>query len=393
MVNLQLIQYYKFYSIFIMFIKRKLRKPIEDHFFRHKAIIILGARQVGKSTLMNLITEQMGQPVLNLNCDDPEVRSLLTDINASNLRLLLGNFKIIAIDEAQRVENIGLVLKRIVDSYPEIQVLASGSSSLRLKDSINEPLTGRKYEYSMYPISTGELYDTEGLLQARQMLESRLIYGSYPDVLTHQEEAKELLRTLADSYLYKDILELDEVRKPVVLQKILVALALQLGSEVAYNEVARTVGSDPKTVERYIDLLEKCFVLYSLPGLSRNMRNELKKTRKIFFYDTGIRNAVLQNYAPLALRNDVGALWENFFITERIKYNSYKGHHVNYYFWRTTSQQEIDFIEESDGEFTIFEMKWNESKASVKFPQSFLDAYHPKECVVITPGNYLEYLL
>ena len=245
----------------------------------------------------------------------------------------------------------------------------------------------------MYPVSTAELYDTFGLLPTRQLLESRLVYGSYPDVLTHQEEAKDLLRTLADSYLYKDILELDEVRKPAVLQKILVAIALQLGSEVSFSEVARTVGSDPKTVERYIDLLEKCYVLYSLPGLSRNLRNELKKTRKVFFYDTGIRNAVLQNYAPMSLRGDMGALWENFFIMERIKYNAYNGRHVNYYFWRTTSQQEIDLIEESDGEFSIFEMKWNPAKASVRFPQSFMEAYSPKQAVVVTPENYLEFLI
>lgn len=226
-----------------------------------------------------------------------------------------------------------------------------------------------------------------------QYLEARLIYGSYPDVITHPDEAKDLLRELTDSYLYKDILEMEEVRKPTVLQKILVALALQLGSEVSFNEVARTVGSDPKTVERYIDLLEKCYVLYSLPGLSRNLRNELKKTRKIFFYDTGIRNAVLQNYAPVSLRNDMEALWENFFIMERIKHNAYKGRHVNYYFWRTPTQQEIDLIEESDGEFSIFEMKWHPSKATMKFPQSFMESYHPKEAVVVTPENYLEFLI
>lgn len=376
-----------------MYIKRKLKTPILNHFFKRKAIVVLGARQVGKSTLMKHVTDEMQEPVLDLNCDDPEVRTILSDINSANLRILISNYKVIAIDEAQRVENVGLVLKRMVDSYPDIQVLVSGSSSLHLRDSINEPLTGRKYEYTMYTISTGELYETEGLVKTRQKLESRLIYGSYPDVVTHPEEAKELLRTLADSYLYKDILELDEVRKPAVLQKILVALALQLGSEVAYNEVARTVGSDPKTVERYIDLLEKSFVVYSLSGLSRNMRNELKKARKIFFYDTGIRNAILQNYAPVPLRNDVGALWENFFILERMKYNAYHGRHVNYYFWRTVNQQEIDFIEECDGEFVIFEMKWNESKANVKFPQSFIDAYHPKECHVVTPANYLEFLL
>lgn len=376
-----------------MYIKRKLEETIKTRLFRHKAIIILGARQVGKSTLMNHVTQQLDLPLLNLNCDDPDIRTMLADINSVNLRLLLGQNKVVAIDEAQRVENIGLVLKRIVDEYPEVQVLASGSSSLQLRSSINEPMTGRKYEYEMYPISTGELYQTLGLVPTTQMLDSRLIYGSYPDVLTHPDEAKDLLRTLADSYLYKDILELDEVRKPVVLQKILVALALQLGSEVSYSEVARTVGSDPKTVERYIDLLEKSYVLYSLPGLSRNLRNELKKTRKIYFYDTGIRNAVIQNYAPIALRSDVGGLWENFFIMERIKRNAYLGRHVNYYFWRTTTQQEIDFIEESDGQFTIFEMKWNPAKASAKFPQSFMDAYHPAEAAVVTPANYFDYLL
>lgn len=376
-----------------MYIKRKLAETVKNHLFRHKAIIILGARQVGKSTLMNHITGQLALPLLNLNCDDPDVRDMLSGINTANLRLMVGQNKVVAIDEAQRVKDIGLVLKRIVDEYPELQVLASGSSSLQLRSSINEPMTGRKYEYEMYPVSTGELYDTLGYVATVQMLESRLIYGSYPDVLTHQDEAKELLRNLSDSYLYKDILELDEVRKPVVLRKILVAVALQLGSEVSYSEVARTVGSDPKTVERYIDLLEKCYVLYTLPGLSRNLRNELKKTRKIFFYDNGIRNAVIQNYAPAGLRNDMGALWENFFIMERIKRNAYLGRHVNYYFWRTTTQQEIDFIEECDGEFTIFEMKWNPAKNVVKFPQVFMNTYKPKEAAVVTPDNYLEFLI
>lgn len=376
-----------------LYVKRALKNPVETHFFKKKAIILLGARQVGKSTLMRHITRNIERGVLDLNCDEPEVRALLTDISSQNLKLLISNYKVIAVDEAQRVENIGLVLKRMVDNYPDVQVLISGSSALRLRDSINEPLTGRKYEYQMYPVSSGELYETGGLVMVRQMLESRLIFGSYPDVLTHPEDAKTLLGTLADSYLYKDILELKEVRKPVLLQKILVALALQMGSEVAFNEVASTVGSDPKTVERYIDLLEKCFVIFTLPSLSRNMRNELKKSRKIFFYDNGIRNAIIQNYAPISLRNDIGALWENFFISERIKYNSYQGRHVKYYFWRTTSQQELDFIEECDGEFRAFEMKWNEAKASVKFPQGFVDAYKPVECHAVTPANYLEFLL
>lgn len=377
-----------------MEIKRKLFDPIRDRMFRGKAIIIVGARQVGKSTLMKHIisTADMG-PVLELNCDDSDTRELLSNINDANLKMLLGDNKIITIDEAQRVEDIGLTLKRIVDRYTDVQLLVSGSSSLNLRQSINEPLTGRKYEFEMFPISTGELYTTYGFLTTRQLLDRRLVYGSYPDILTHSEEAKELLSTLTDSYLYKDILELDEVRKPALLQKILVALALQLGSEVSYNEVARAVGSDPKTVERYIDLLEKCYVIFSLPALSRNLRTELKKSKKIFFYDTGIRNGILKHYAPVTLRQDMGALWENFFIVERMKRNAYKRESVNYYFWRTTNQQEIDMIEESDGEFRIFEMKWNPSKANTKFPKAFMETYNPVESNIVTPENYLEYLV
>ncbi|MDE5888056.1 MAG: ATP-binding protein [Muribaculaceae bacterium] len=376
-----------------MYIKRDLRSIIENHFFSGKAIIVLGARQVGKSTMLERITQEKEIPALFLNCDDPDVRTILTEINTVNLDLLIGKNKIVFIDEAQRVNNIGVVLKMVVDRHKDLQLLVSGSSSLHLRSSINEPLTGRKYEYVMYPIATSELYDTMGLMTTRQLLNFRLIFGSYPDVLTHPDEARELLKSLSDSYLYKDILDLEDIRKPVVLNKILIALALQVGSEVSYNEVARTVGSDPKTVEKYVDLLEKCFVVFTLTGLSRNMRNELKKTKKIYFYDIGIRNAIIQNYAPVELRNDIGALWENFFISERIKNNSYSGRLVNYYFWRTTSQQEIDLIEESDGQFYAFEMKWNPEKGNVKFPQSFIDAYNPREINVVTPENYLNYLL
>lgn len=376
-----------------MHIERSLLPIIQSKLFKKKAIIILGARQVGKSTLMNHVTDSLKLPILHLNCDDPDIRSLLKDINSVNLRLLIGTNKLIVIDEAQRVENIGLVIKMIVDGYEDVQVLTSGSSSIKLGISINEPLTGRKYEYSLFPISTKELYDKLGLVTTRQMLESRMIYGSYPEIITHPDESKELLSNLSDSYLYKDILEMEQIRKPVVLQKILVALALQIGSEVSYNEVAHTVGTDPKTVEKYIDLLAKSYVLYPLYGFSRNLRNELKKTRKIFFYDNGIRNAIIHNYAPLQYRNDVGGLWENFFIMERIKFNSYRGKSANYYFWRTKSQQEIDFIEEYDGKISVFEMKWNSNKANVNFPRAFIESYNPTEMNIVTPENYLEFLI
>lgn len=374
-------------------IKRKLEQLISSKIGQGKAIILIGARQVGKSTLFDMLVKEMEDPVLSLNCDDPTVRDTLSSISTPDLKLLIGQNKVVMVDEAQRVDDIGLVIKRIVDNYPEVQVLVTGSSSLGLRDRMNEPLTGRKFEYDMYPVSTGELYDTYGLIQTRQLLESRLIYGSYPDVLTHIEDAKDILANLSDSYLYKDIFELDSVRKPDLLRKILIALALQIGNEVSYNELASTVGSDPKTVERYVDLLEKCFVIYRLSGLSRNLRNELKKAKKIFFYDTGIRNAVINNFAPLSMRSDMGGLWENFFIMERIKRNAYSGYRANYYFWRTTDQKEIDFVEEADGEFSIFEMKWNPRKKNARFPKAFTDSYPCRSAEVVTPGNYLDFLL
>jgi hypothetical protein len=323
------------------------------------------------------------------------VLEALTDVSASELDRLVGNNKVIMIDEGQRLNDIGMLVKRIVDNYSDVQVLVTGSSSLDLRNQLNEPMTGRKYEFTMYPVSTEELYNTEGYMRAKQLLDFRLIYGSYPDVLMHPSEARELIMGLSDSYLYKDIIELDSVRKSELLRKLLIALALQVGSEVSYNEVAKTIGSDSRTVERYIDLLEKCFVIYRLYGLNRNMRNELKKTKKVLFYDNGIRNAILNNFAPTNLRTDMGALWENFFIMERIKMNAYNGRYANYYyyFWRTTDQKEIDFIEESDGAFTIFEMKWNPRKGNVKFPKAFLENYNCTASHVVTPENYMDLLL
>lgn len=374
-------------------IKRKLMQVISSKIGKGKALILIGARQVGKSTLFDMLIKEMNDPVLSLNCDDPIVRDTLSSISTTDLKLLIGQNNVVMVDEAQRVDDIGMVIKRIIDNYPEIQVLVTGSSSLGLRDRINEPLTGRKFEYDMYPVSTGEIYDTYGLIQTRQLLESRLIYGSYPDVIMHLEDAKDILANLSDSYLYKDILELDSVRKPDVLRKILIALALQTGSEVSYNELASTVGSDSKTIERYVDLLEKCFVIYRLSGLSRNLRNELKKAKKIFFYDTGIRNAIINNFAPVSLRSDMGGLWENFFIMERIKRNAYSGKKANYYFWRTTDQKEIDFVEEADGEFSIFEMKWNLRNRNVRFPTAFTDNYPCRSAEVVTPENYLDFLL
>jgi len=373
-------------------ITRTLQQRIEGNLFKGKAIIVIGARQVGKSTLFRQITEKLEEPVLMLNCDEPEVRELLAGMNLVELKLMIGKHRVVVIDEAQRVPEIGMTLKRITDNFPEVQLLVTGSSSFELQNRLNEPLTGRKYEYHLFPISTRELLEHGGLIAVKQSLESRLIYGSYPDIVNHADEAKELLMNIAGSYLYKDILALEDVRRPALLEKLLVALALQVGSEISYNEIAQTVGSDSKTVEKYIDLLEKCYIVFRLGAFNRNLRTELKKSKKVYFYDNGIRNAVIQNFAPLSMRNDVGALWENFFISERIKANEYEGRYAKSYFWRTTQQQEIDYIEEADGQFTAFEMKWNPRKKTTPFPAAFLKAYSVKQEAVVTPENYLEWL-
>ena len=372
-------------------IERKLDKIIKKQLFKGKVIVIVGPRQVGKTTLLGELVRKSDKRVLALNCDEPEVQTMLTNTNVAKLRAIIGNNELLVIDEAQKVDNIGLTLKLIVDNIKSVQVVASGSSAFELRNRLNEPLTGRKFEYQMFPISSSEIIDTFGLMEERRTLENRLVYGSYPDIVMHSEEARQYLTDLAQSYLYKDILSLDSIRKPQLLDKLLQALAFQIGSEVSTNELARTLQTDGKTIDKYIDLLEKCYVVFRLGGLSRNLRTELKRAKKIYFYDNGVRNAIIQQFAPVNLRDDIGALWENFFIAERMKRNHYSGYYCNRYFWRTTLQQEIDLIEESDGAMTAFEMKWNPTK-KVLFSKSFTDAYNVKETVVITPDNYMEYL-
>lgn len=374
-------------------IRRSLQKVIENDIFRGKAIVVIGARQVGKSTLFRMILEHRDEETLRMNCDEPEAKALLTDADTSDLKLLIGTNRIVMIDEAQSVPGIGMTLKRITDNFPDVQLLVTGSSSFDLQNRLNEPLTGRKFEYNLFPISAAEIYASEGLLSVRQTLERRLIYGSYPEVFSRPEESRKILMDITGSYLYKDLLAIEDIRRPVLLEKLLTALALQLSSEVSYNELAQTIGTDNKTVEKYIDLLEKCFVVFRLNGFNRNLRTELKKSKKIYFYDNGIRNAILQNFAPLSMRQDTGALWENFVISERIKLNHYAGNFVKSYFWRTTQQQEIDYVEEKDGRFTLFEMKFNPRKSSTKLPKAFLETYDVDKTAVITPDNWTGWLL
>jgi len=307
-------------------LKRILQPVIEQKFFKGKVIVLLGPRQVGKTTLVNQIRQSSlpaSVPVVSLDCDEPQDRQLLTNANSSDLSTVLRGAKVVIIDEAQRVPNIGLAIKLLADKFKDIQVVVTGSSSLELANKLSEPLTGRKYEYLLLPVSTQEIIAHSGMPEAIRMLESRLIYGSYPDILYRNEDVRELLLELTGSYLFKDIYAMQDVRRPELLEKLLVALALQTGNEVSFHELAQTIQSDTKTVERYINLLEQCFVIFRLNGLNRNLRTELKKARKIYFYDNGVRNAILQNFAPLNLRQDTGALWENFFISERLKFNHY----------------------------------------------------------------------
>ncbi len=371
-------------------IKRILQNKIENELFKSKAIIVFGPRQVGKTTLLKEISKNFDK-VQWFNADEVEVQALFEKASLSNFKSFLKKEHLVIIDEAQNIPDIGIKLKIIVDSMPDIQLLVSGSSSFELANTINEPLTGRKFEYLLFPLSFEELVNQKGLFEEYKMLKQRLVYGYYPDVVTHLSNSRKILKSLTTSYLYKDILKWNRIKKPDKLVKLLQALAYQIGNQVSYNELGQIAGLDNETVENYIHLLEQAFVIYRLPSFSRNLRNELKRTRKIYFYDNGIRNAIIENYNPIELRNDVGALWENFIITERMKYINYHDIYTNRYFWRTHSQQEIDYIEERDGKLYAFEFKWNTRK-KYKFPKKFLEAYPKNETKIITPENFYEFI-
>lgn len=373
-------------------IKRMLEKNIVKKFFKGKAILILGPRQVGKTTLVKYLTGRFRDSLLFLNGDEADVREFLTNTTSSALKKIIGKNKVIVIDEAQRIQNIGLTLKLLVENFPSRQIIATGSSSFELSNKINEPLTGRKFEYHLYPLSFHEMSNHTSFLEERRLLEHRLIYGYYPEVVTSSGEEKDILRELSGSYLYKDIFSFEQIKKPMLLEKLLQALALQIGSEVTYQELGRLVGADCVTVERYIDLLEKTFVIFKLPSLSRNIRNEIKKGRKIYFYDCGIRNAIIKSFNPLSMRQDVGVLWENFLISERIKSNHYSNKWVNAYFWRNHAQQEIDYIEEYEGKFHAYEFKWN-TKKKAKFSKSFINGYPDSDTEVISTENFDSFVL
>jgi hypothetical protein len=365
----------------------QIRKRIDDP----KAIIILGPRQSGKTTLVRYLVEEIGKKFLWLNGDETDVRTLLEKPNSTVLKNIIGKNKILVIDEAQRIKNIGLCIKLVTDNIPSVKVIATGSSSFELANQINEPLTGRKWEFFLLPFSFAEMTDHHGLQNEKRLLERRMIYGYYPEVVNNENDEKERLRLLADSYLYKDILTWENIQKPDKLEKLVQALALQTGNEVSFHELGQICGLDNETIEKYISLLEKAFIVFRLNSLSRNLRNELKKSKKIYFYDNGLRNAVINQFNPLELRNDKGALWENFLITERIKYINNERKFANQYFWRTHAQQEIDYIEEQGGKLFAFEFKW-ERKTKNKFPKNFLKAYPQSETEIIDRNNFEKFV-
>jgi len=372
-------------------IQRSLAATLRQKSDSKKAVIILGPRQAGKTTLVKSIAEASGTGFTYINGDEPVARNLWKPDNVSTVIQLIGKNKLVLIDEAQALENIGLLIKILIDRELDYQFIITGSSALELANQTFESLTGRYRGYRLLPVSIQELRNTYSLMQVIEGLPQRLIFGSYPEVITHNDEARTVISTLTQSYLYKDILALTGLRKPQVLDDLLKALSWQVGSQVSLNELSRTLGIDVKTVDKYITILEKNFILFTLPSFARNLRNELLRSKKIYFYDNGIRNSVINNFSPLSYRSDIGALWENFLVSERIKWLANKGIQANQYFWRTTSQSEIDYIEELDGKISAFEFKFN-PKSKVRFSPSFVESYKPEELKVVHSENYWEWL-
>lgn len=374
-----------------MHIERSLFSILEAKIDFKKAILLLGPRQVGKTTLVKRLAERVSNQYTYLNGDEANTRSILTEPSLNFLKSYFGGSRVVVIDEAQRIPEIGLTLKLIIDNFTNLQLIVTGSSALELSSTINEPLTGRKWEYQMYPLSWAELVHSLGMPVALANLEKNLVFGSYPELINSEGNEIPVLTNLATSYLYKDLLNFEGIRKPELLNKILQALAWQVGSEVSYNELSRTIQADKNTIASYIDLLEKAFIISRLNPFSRNLRSEITSKRKIFFVDNGIRNAIIGNYAPLSARNDIGLLWENYLIAERKKLLSYHGFHGKAYFWRTTRGQEIDYLEEIDGKIYPFEFKWN-PKAKVKSSKVFAEKYQSEPIQVIHRENFWEWL-
>lgn len=376
-------------------LERLLEARVDRYLFRGRVVTILGARRVGKTTLVKKILDKYAadKRTRYLNCDLQSVQIGLTTLEAESLKAFIGEYDLVVLDEAQNIPDAGRVLKILVDTYPEMQIIATGSSSFDLANRTGEALTGRVYPFYLYPISLQEIAGNQGYSVLEPRLENLLRFGLYPGILDlPEEEARFELQELVSNYLYKDVLMYLGVKRSTLISNLLRLLALQVGNEVSYPELGAQLGIDRKTVISYIDVLEQSFVVHTLGGFSRNLRKEVAKTQKIYFYDVGVRNALLQAFAPLALRADVGALWENFCINERIKRAQYAGQPANRYFWRTYDKKEIDYLEERDGVLTGFEFKWNPNR-QVKAPQEFIETYPGSSVEQVDRGNYWRFLL
>ncbi len=357
-----------------------------------KVVVLYGARRTGKTTLLHEFLKSADEPYLLVSGEDITVQGYLSCQSVEKLTAFLGRNRLLVVDEAQKVPQIGLNLKLIVDHIPGVRIIATGSSSFDLARSIGEPLTGRKITLKLFPLAQMEICQTEQRHQTDANLESRLIYGSYPEVvLTLDNRAREqYLKEIVASYLYKDVLELDGIRHSGKISRLLQLIAFQIGKEVSYTELAGSLGMSKNTAERYLDLLEKAFVLQKLGGFSRNLRSEITKNSRYYFLDNGIRNALINNFNPLQLRNDVGELWENYLVMERLKRQEYLGQAANNYFWRTYRQQELDFVEEQGGRLFGYEMKWGKKK--VKPPTEWRTAYPDADFALVNQENYLEFV-
>jgi predicted AAA+ superfamily ATPase len=373
-------------------IKRTIQSQVEADFGKQKIQLLFGPRQIGKTTLIETVYNGFDAQKLWLNADDADVRELFVNASGTKLKQLFGSYKLLVIDEAQRIENAGLSLKIIADQIKSLQVIATISSAFELRDKIKESLAGRALEYRLFPFWMQEMVDHTNLFEEKRLLEHRLIYGYYPEVINHPGNEKQILQQISDSTLFKDLFALTQVKKPYLLEKLLQALALQLGSEVSFNELGNMVGADKETIERYIFLLEQTFVIYRLPSFSRNIRSELNKGRKIYFYDNGVRNSIINNFAPLNIRADKGALWENFLMAERLKKIVYRNQHCNRFFWRTRQQQEIDYIEEFDGVLNTYEFKFG-ATATARLPLTFAKAYPQHTFGLVDTGNFDSFIL
>lgn len=372
--------------------KRTVEKQLKESLFQGKVIILYGARQVGKTTLVKKILGEYGEKGRYLNCENLSVQEGLSVLEATRIKDFLGGYSLIVLDEAQKIPDIGKKLKLLVDTYPEIQIIATGSSSFDLANRTAEPLTGRTFHIMLTPLSLEEIMGKYDLFTVTAQLEKLLRLGNYPEIYTFPDaQAVDRLNEIASAYLYKDILQFDGIKKSSIVQKLLQLVALQIGQEVSYHELATQLKISRPTVEKYLDILEQSFVVFTLRAFSRNKRKEISKSVKVYFYDSGIRNSLIQNYNPLSLRDDVGALWENFCIAERYKYNIAHKHHPNTYFWRTYDKKEVDYVEESEGKIRGFEFKWNADKIP-KPPKEFIESYNA-EYSIVNQKNFPDFLL